>query len=67
MADHMRAELCCETLKNASLRYPDICGAIIHSDRGRQYKAEIKALAEGILDKYGFDVTAVAKIKKPRK
>lgn len=34
---------------------------------GRQYKAEIKALAEGILDKYGFDVTAVAKIKKPRK
>ncbi len=34
---------------------------------GKQYKAEIKALAEGILDKYGFDVTAVAKIKKPRK
>ena len=34
---------------------------------GRQYKAEMKALAEGILDKYGFDVTAVAKIKKPRK
>lgn len=34
---------------------------------GRQYKAEIKALTEGILDKYGFDVTAVAKIKKPRK
>ena len=34
---------------------------------GRQYKAEIKSLAEGILDKYGFDVTAVAKIKKPRK
>ncbi|MBR3969904.1 MAG: hypothetical protein IKJ87_02365 [Ruminococcus sp.] len=34
---------------------------------GRQYKAEIKALAEEILDKYGFDVTAVAKIKKPRK
>ena len=35
MADHMRAELCCETLKNASLRYPDICGAITHSDRGQ--------------------------------
>lgn len=34
---------------------------------GKQYKAEIKTLAEGILDKYGFDVTAVAKIKKPRK
>lgn len=34
---------------------------------GRQYKTEIKALAEGILDKYGFDMTAVAKIRKPRK
>lgn len=33
---------------------------------GKQYKAEIKALAEGILDKYGFDVTAVAKIRKTR-
>ena len=36
-------------------------------DLSAKYKAEIKALAEGILDKYGFDVTAVAKIKKPRK
>lgn len=34
---------------------------------GKQYKAEMKALAEGILDKYGFDVTEVAKIKKPKK
>lgn len=34
---------------------------------GKQFKAEIKSLAEGILDKYGFDVTAVAKIKKPSK
>ncbi len=34
---------------------------------GKQYKAEIKALAEGILDKHGFDVTAVAKIRKARK
>lgn len=32
MAYHMRAELCCETLKNASLRYPGIRGAIVHSD-----------------------------------
>ena len=37
MADHMRAELCCETLKNASLRYPEIRGAIVQSDRGSQY------------------------------
>ena len=43
MADHMRAELCCETLKHASLRYPEIRGAIVHSDRGRKtehYKME---------------------------
>ncbi len=37
MADHMRAELCCETLKNARLRFPEIRGAILHSDRGSQY------------------------------
>jgi len=34
---------------------------------GKQFKAEIKSLADGILDKYGFDMTAVAKIKKPSK
>ena len=33
----MRAELCCETLKHANLRFPEICGAIVHSDRGSQY------------------------------
>ena len=38
MADHMRAELCCETLKKASLRYPEIRGAIVHSDRGSHSK-----------------------------
>ena len=37
MADHMRAELCCETLKHANLRFPEIRGAIVHSDRGSQY------------------------------
>jgi hypothetical protein len=34
---------------------------------GKQYKAEIKALTEEILEKYGFDMTAVSKIKKPKK
>lgn len=34
---------------------------------GKQYKAEIKALTEVILEKNGFDVTTVAKIKKPKK
>ena len=37
MADNMRAELCVDTLKSAYLRYPDIRGAVIHSDRGSQY------------------------------
>lgn len=48
MADNMRAELCAETLRNAYRAFPDISGAIIHSDRGSQYtsalyRAEIKA------------------------
>ena len=37
MADHMRAELCSQTVKNACLCYPAIRGAIIHSDRGSRY------------------------------
>lgn len=37
MADHMRAALCVQTLKNACLRHPRLRGAIIHSDRGSQY------------------------------
>lgn len=36
-------------------------------DRGKQYEAEIKALAEEILEKHGYDMTEVAKIKKPKK
>ena len=51
MADHMRAELCCETLKNASLQYPDICGAIIHSDWGSQYTSSAYRAA---IQKYGI-------------
>ena len=51
MADHMRAELCCETLKNASLRYPEIRGAIVHSDRGSQYTSSAYRTA---IQKYGI-------------
>ena len=51
MADHMRAELCCETLKNASLRFPEICGAIVHSDRGSQYTS---AAYRAVVQKYGI-------------
>lgn len=47
MADNMRAQLCVNTLKNAYLRYPDIRGAIIHSDRGSQYtSSEYRAAIE---------------------
>ena len=35
--DILHAELCCETLKNANLRFPEICGAIVHSDCSIQY------------------------------
>ena len=51
MADHMRAELCCETLQNASLRYPEIRGAIVHSDRGSQYTSSAYRTA---IQKYGI-------------
>ena len=51
MADHMRAELCCETLKNANLRYPEIRGAIVHSDRGSQYTS---AAYRAAIQKYGI-------------
>ena len=51
MADHMRAELCCEALKNASLRYPEIRRAIVHSDRGSQYTSSAYRTA---IQKYGI-------------
>ena len=51
MADHMRAELCCETLKNVSLRYPEIRGAIVHPDRGSQYTSSAYRTA---IQKYGI-------------
>ena len=51
MADHMRAELCCETLKHANLRFPEIRGAIVHSDRGSQYTS---AAYRAVIQKYGI-------------
>ncbi len=40
MADNMRAELCVQTVENAYKGYPDMCGAVLHSDRGSQYTSE---------------------------
>ena len=51
MVDHMRAELCCETLKHACLRYPEIRRAIVHSDRGSQYTSSAYRTA---IQKYGI-------------
>ena len=51
MADHMRAELCCETLNHANLRFPEIRGAIVHSDRGSQYTS---AAYRAAMQKYGI-------------
>lgn len=49
MRDHMKKELCIETLKDLALRAGDLSGAIIHSDRGSQYtsaayRAEVRRL-----------------------
>ena len=41
MDTNMKAPLCVQTLENASKAYPDIRGAIIHSDRGSQYTSQI--------------------------
>lgn len=38
---NMKAPLCCKTLENAAKAYPELRGAIIHSDRGTQYTSDI--------------------------
>ena len=51
MDTNMKASLCEQTLDNAYIAYPDIRGAIIHSDRGTQYTSEIYRNA---IKKYGI-------------
>lgn len=51
MEDNMKATLCEHTLDNAMLAYPDLRGAIIHSDRGTQYTSELYRRA---IAKYGI-------------
>ncbi len=41
MDTNMRATLCERTLDNALMAYPDLRGAILHSDRGSQYTSEL--------------------------
>lgn len=50
MGNNMRAELCENTIKNAVLTFPDLRGAIVHSDRGSQYTSE---LYRKTLEKFG--------------
>lgn len=40
MDTNMKAELCRETVRNAVKAYPELKGAILHSDRGSQYTSE---------------------------
>ena len=51
MENNMKATLCEHTLDNAMLAYPDLRGAIIHSDRGTQYTSELYRKA---ITKYGI-------------
>lgn len=51
MDTNMKASLCEQTLDNAYIAYPDIRGAVIHSDRGTQYTSEIYRNA---IKKYGI-------------
>ena len=41
MDTNMKAPLCVQTLENAVKTYPDLRGAIIHSDRGSQYTSQL--------------------------
>jgi len=51
MRDNMKAGLCVQTVINAYESYPEIKGAIIHSDRGSQYTSEEY---RAIMGKYGI-------------
>ena len=51
MDNNMKAPLCTQTLDNACMAYPELRGAIIHSDRGSQYTSEIYRTT---IEKYGL-------------
>ena len=51
MDTNMKAALCEQTLDNAVKAYPNLCGAILHSDRGTQYTSELYRKA---ISKYGI-------------
>lgn len=51
MDTNMRAELCVKTVDNAVMRYPELRGALLHSDRGSQYTSQEYRTA---IEKYGI-------------
>ena len=51
MADNMKAELCVQTVENAIRAYPELRGAVLHSDRESQYTSE---KYRKTITKYGF-------------
>ena len=51
MDKNMKSTLCEQTLNNAYKAYPKICGAILHSDRGKQYTSELYRKS---ISKYGI-------------
>ena len=52
MDTNMKAQLCVKTINNAMMSYPELRGAIIHSDRGVQYTSDIYRTA---LKKHGIN------------
>jgi putative transposase len=51
MDTNMKAELCVQTVKNAMMAYPELRGALLHSDRGSQYTS---AVYRETLEDYGI-------------
>jgi transposase InsO family protein len=51
MDTNMKASLCVKTLESACMAYPDLRGAILHSDRGAQYTS---SLYRASLSKHGI-------------
>ena len=51
MADNMKAELCVQTVENTIRAYPELRGAVLHSDRESQYTSE---KYRNTITKYGF-------------
>ena len=50
MDDNMRVELCAATVENTAAAYPELCGAVLHSDCGSRYTS---TSYRAMLNEYG--------------